>query len=146
MREKEQREGKKKVCPREMEQGVSPSLWFYHHMACARCDLHAFYSNVFGHINRMNAHRRSMHVLKERVSNHKNLWPLFFSLTFSGTRTHRRRFKQTHLCFIALICLGYSWLTGRCTESQRCETIHTSLYENNTHTRKVDMCGRGQSA
>lgn len=53
-------------------------------------------------------HRCCMHVRKERMSNKLTL-PSSLSLSQSHTHTHthasthRKRFKQTHLCFIALV-------------------------------------------
>lgn len=113
--------------------GVLSSVWFYHQIACAHFNTHALYSSVSGTCcNKCTQMFRACTHWKGVKQ------ALELSHFLRRAHTHRRRFKQTHLCFIALICLVYSCLTDRSTEPHCCNTIHT-----NTH--KVDKCRGRQS-
>ncbi len=69
---------------------------------------------------------------------------LFISLTFSVTHRwkhmHTQKLKQTHLCFIALICLVGSWLRSH-TDPMSCDTIHMKpMKTTHTHTESKHVC------
>lgn len=58
-------------------------------------------------------------------------------LTYASAFAHRKRFKQTHLCFIALICLVCSWLGWRSGPVLKHNAHkHTHVSENKTHMHK----------
>lgn len=64
------------------------------------------------------------------------------------THTHSKRFKQTHLCFIALMCLVCFWLrsqTDPMSPSAAIQYTHTHTSQWKQHAHTVDACAGGHT-
>ena len=143
-------------------------LWFYHQTARTgesqwHTHMHqTHYIQMFQAYVLLNALRCCMHVAYVKKGCQTNISCLSFSYahihthTHTHTYTHRNRSKQTHLCFIAFICLVCSWLRSQTdpiipsaaisydTHTHTHTHTHKPNRTHNTHKDIVDPCTGGR--